>query len=220
MTTDLHTALQRHYAGEDGLTETWVGGVKVDVLREGIAYEVQLAGFGQLRPRLEAIRASYPVVIVYPLVAARWIVHLDPASGEEVGTRKSPKRAKPVEAFGELMRIADMLADPGLAVELVWVGDRALRCADGKGSWRRKGVSLVGRELIEVRGTQRLSASEEYLALLPEGLEEPFSVAELAAALRIPRRLAGKVAYTLHRMGALTLAGKAGNAHLYQRAEG
>ena len=49
-------------------------------------------------------------------------------------------------------------------------------------------------------------------------LAEPWTTAELAAAIGKPRWLARKMAYCLREMGALEAVGKRGNAILYARA--
>ena len=39
MPTELHLALQRHYAGKSGVVEAPLDGYKADVLRDGVVYE-------------------------------------------------------------------------------------------------------------------------------------------------------------------------------------
>jgi hypothetical protein len=55
-------------------------------------------------------------------------------------------------------------------------------------------------------------------ALIPATLAEPFTTADLAAAIDRPRRLAQKMAYCLREMGAITPLGRRGRAILYTQA--
>ena len=90
-----------------------------------------------------------------------------------------------------------------------------VRCDDGKGSWRRKGLSIADRRLIEVLSRHVFKESADFLALLPPDLSDPFSTEELGAAIGQPRWLAQKIAYCLRHMGAIEIAGKNGNSLLY-----
>ncbi len=53
---------------------------------------------------------------------------------------------------------------------------------------------------------------------MPPVLAEPFTTADLAAALSRPRRLAQQMAYCLREMGIIAPVGKHRNAILYVRA--
>ncbi len=220
MPTELHLALQRHYAGPEGLVEVPVAGYLVDALRDGVAYEIQTGSFAALREKLAALTAGGPVVVVYPVPQTRRIVRLDPETGEELSSRRSPKRGRVTEVGRELLYLAAALRHENLALEVVLTVERELRVDDGKGSWRRRGVSVVGRELVEVVEAHRFTTPGDFLRLLPEGLADPFTTAELAEAGRLSRSVAGKLAYGLWKLGALERVGKRGKAHLYGRAQG
>jgi hypothetical protein len=202
------------------VVEARVGGYVVDVLRQGVAYEIQTGNFAALRGKLQALATEGPVVVVFPVAQVRTIVRLDPASGEERSARRSPKRGRVTEVGYELLYLAEALREEQVALEVVLTTERELRRDDGRGSWRRKGVSLVGRELVEIGETHRFDRPEDFLRLLPEGLGEPFTVAELAAAGKLTKALAGRLAYGLWKLGAVERVGKQGNAHVYGRTKG
>ena len=217
MPTELHLALQRHYAGDDGLLEASVGGYRVDVLRGGVVYEIQTGSFVPLRDKLAALAALGPVVLVYPVAQTRRLVRVDPATGEELSARRSPQHGSSAQLFDQLLYLRRALLGGNLAVEVVLTSERELRCADGRGSWRRHGVSLAGRELVEVLGVERFESPADLARLLPSELPEPFTVAELAQAGRLTGRIAGRMAFALRELGVLEQVGKRGNAFLYRR---
>ncbi|MGC9317004.1 MAG: hypothetical protein ACP5KN_03080 [Armatimonadota bacterium] len=219
MPTDLHEALQRFYAGDDGQIEVEMDGYFADVVRHGIVYEIQTASFASIRQKLYALAREHPVVLVHPLPRFKYIVKLHAQSGEELSCRRSPKRWRPVEVFGELVHATGLLALESLSLEIVVTAERELRCDDGAGSWRRGGVSIVGRELMAILEVHRFDRARDLLALLPGGLPEEFTVAELAEIGEIRRRLAGRMAYALREAGAIEHIGNRGNAYLYRRAE-
>ena len=63
-----------------------------------------------------------------------------------------------------------------------------------------------------------LSYPEDYAALLPAALKDPFTIAELQQLSGRSEALCRRAIYTLTQAGALRRAGKAGRAFLYARA--
>lgn len=220
MPSELHLALQRHYAGDDGEVEAQLDGYRVDVLRGGVVYEVQTGSFSAIRRKVEALCERHPVVVVFPVAALKVIVKLAPETGEVLSTRRSPRRGTVWDVAEQLPFLAEALRHENLALELALTSVREVRCADGAGSWRRRGVSVVGRELVAVLETVRLEAAEDFARLLPGELAGPFTVKDLAEAAGVNRWIAGRMARSLRRVGALVAVGKQGNAIVYERAAG
>ena len=216
MPTDLHVALQQYYALPDGVVEAPVAGYRADVLREGVIYEIQTGSFTAIRDKLQRLLRSHPVVLIYPVPERKLIVYLDEA-GHEVSARRSPKRGRATDIFAELLHLGPLPGHRNLQVEIVFTHERELRCRDGRGSWRRQGVSLVGRELVEVVGVQRFDDPRELADLLPEELPREFTVADLQQSLKLRRVVAGRMAYALRKLGIIDHVGKRGNAFVYRR---
>ena len=136
------------------------------------------------------------------------------AAGKLISRRKSPKRATTGDIFSELVRIPDLAVHANLTLEVLLVQEEQVWRDDGLGSWRRGRWSLVDRRLLGVAQSVVLSASADYLALLPP-LPEPFTNADLARARGWNAHLAGKATYALRAMGSLALAGKRGRSNLF-----
>lgn len=217
MPTDLHLALQQHYAGEDGVVEAPIGGYRADVLREGVVYEIQTGAFGAIREKLRRLLRKHPVVLVYPVAERKTIVYVDRA-GREVSARRSPKRGAATDVFEQLLHLHDLPRHRRLSLEIIFTHERDLRRRDGMGSWRRQGVSLVGRELVAIVATRRFEHPCELAALLPAELPRDFTVAELREALKLRKPTAAKMAYALRQLGVVKHVGKRGNAYVYRRS--
>lgn len=71
------------------------------------------------------------------------------------------------------------------------------------------------RRRLDVMGCYSFNTQEQLAQPLPEGLPSPFTTAELATASRLPRRLAGQMAYCLREIEQIQVVGKRGNALLY-----
>jgi hypothetical protein len=76
------------------------------------------------------------------------------------------------------------------------------------------------RRLLEVVDRHLFEGPTDALAVLPEGLEEPFTTADLAEAMDGPRWLAQKMAYCLRKMGGIVQIGKRGRSKLYGIGDG
>lgn len=216
MPTELHAALQQHYAGDDGQIEAGFGGYRVDVLRDGVVYEIQTSRLRNIKAKLQELAEITPVVVVYPLVECKTVVRVDPETGAQLSSRRSPKRGRLSDAFMDLRDVAPILAHENVSLHVVKTVEREVRCANGKGSRRRGGVAVVNRELVEIAETLQLNAPEDYHALLPSNLPERFTVGDLAAAMGISAWHAGHVAYTLRTVGTLRQVGKLRNAYVYE----
>jgi len=217
MPSDLHEALQAFYAADDGRVEVEMDGYRADVVRGEVIYEIQTGSFSAIRDKLRALAREHPIVLVHCIPRVKFIAHIDPETGEELSFRRSPKRAQPVEVFGELVHAPDLLRRDNLSLEIVITVEREVRCADGRGSWRRKGVSIVGRELMAILELHRFERPADLARLLPDGLPEQFTTADLAEAGEMRTRLAGRMAYALREAGAIDHVGNRGNAYLYER---
>lgn len=216
MPTDLHLALQQHYAGDDGIVEALVEGYRADVLRGGVIYEIQTGSFGSIRDKLRRLLGRHPVVLVYPVPERKTIAYVDGA-GREVSARRSPRRGAMTDVFSQLLHLHDLPRHRHLSLEIVLTHERELRRRDGMGSWRRQGVSLVGRELVEIVAVRRFEHPRELAALLPDDLPREFTVAELREALKLRKTVAGRMAYALCKLGVVKHVGKQGNAYVYRR---
>jgi hypothetical protein len=214
----LHAALKDWYAGPDDRLEAVVDGYVVDIVRGDLLIEIQVANFSAIRRKLAALTENHRVRLVHPIAEQKWIVRQN-GRGKPVGRRKSPKRGRVEHIFDELVRIPVLVPRPNLAVEVLLVHvDQILR-NDGKGSWRRRGWSIVDERLLGVTGRVLLESPADFLALLPANLPEPFTTRDLADALGDRRSFAQRMAYCLREMGAIQVVGKNRNELRYARSE-
>ncbi len=153
--------------------------------------------------------------MIYPIAVDTWIVKFD-ADGRVLSRRRSPRHGIASDVFAELVSVATLLADPHLEFDLVLIEMEELRFHAPDGPWRRKGWAVEERRLVEVRGTLPLRGVVDLAALLPPGLAESFTTAELAMLLGRPRRLAQQMVYCLREVDAVLAVGKRGHAVEYR----
>ncbi len=214
--TSLHAALKDWYAHPTGQQEVWIDGYWIDAQVGEQLIEIQTRNFAALRPKLAILLDQHPVRLVHPVAVETWIVRLPARPDEPPTRRKSPRRGRVEDVFQELTGLPDLLAHPNFSLEIALVRQEEIRRADGRGSWRRGGVSIIDRRLVELVERRLYAVPADLRAFLPPDLAQPFTQPELAARLALRPRLAGKMCYCLRRLGVIAQTGKRGRAYLYQ----
>lgn len=212
----LHAAIKEWYACSGDRFEVKVGNSIVDIVRDDVLIEIQTGSFSAIRQKLRRLVKSQPVRLVYPIASEKWIVYVPETYDEVISRRKSPKRGKVSDLFYELVRMPDMINEDNFTLEVLMISMEEIRCRDGKGSWRRNGVSIVDRKLVEVVEQIRFNSKEDFIALIPHTLRQPFTNKSLAQSLAISTKNAQKMTYCLKKMEAVKEVGKEGRAWLYE----
>ena len=212
----LHAELKSWYSLPRDRVEVPMDGYVIDLVRRGTLIEIQTRGFAKLKRKLTRLVNTHRVRLVFPIAERKWIVTTD-ARGQVLRRRLSPKRGAYRDLFAELIRIPHLMSDPNFTLDVLLVDVEEVRCADGRGSWRRRGISVLDTRLLEVRGRRRFRTPADLARLLPPRLQEPFTNRALAGAAGISPAAAGEMTYTLRHMGALSVVGKSSRAYLFAR---
>jgi hypothetical protein len=213
----LHAALKDWYARPDDRLEARVDGYVIDVLRDSLLIEIQTTSFGKIRDKLTDLVSRHPLRLVYPVAQERWIVKQGGDGHTQLSRRKSPKRGSYAHLFGELVSFPAIMNESNFSVEVVLIQEEEIRRHHPNRGWRRRGWLTHERRLLRVLERRRFDTPDDLLALLPAGLPERFTTAQLGRALGERRRLAQQMAYCLREMGAIEQVGKRGRFNLYGR---
>ena len=177
--------------------------------------EIQTAGFSGFREKLARLLDRYPVTVVHPLVRKKWVVWLDPDTGEAAPPHKSPRTGSFTDAGRELIYILPLLTHPGLTVRLVLVDVEEHRLADGWGRDGKRGSHRAERYPLALAGVCDLHAPADYAVLLPAGLPAEFTAAQFGKAAHMQGRHLGGTLKLLLEMGVLERE-KRGREYLYR----
>ncbi len=208
----LHAVLKRMIEPDMSRHEVKLGRYTADVLNERGVFEVQTRNLHKLKPKLTALLPYYPVTVVMPVIETKWLLTMDPETGELRERRKSPKRGKPAAILPDLAYIKPLLRDPRLSFLLVRLeGEELRKLTPG----RRKPVTPLEFAPTKFLGTVRLRTAADYAALLPQDLPEEFTARELAGALGLPAGQGSAAANVLSCLGVLRHTGTRGKAYLY-----
>lgn len=218
----LHAGIKERYALPGDDFERRVDGYIVDLVRETpgkadlLLIEIQTGNFAAIGKKLRALVKNHQVRLVYPIPQEKWIIR-ETAIGELITRRRSPKRGKIFDLFKELVRIPDIITEENFSIEVLFIREEEIRCLDGLGSWRRKGVSIKDRKLLDVIARIEFRTKEDFLKLLPQGMPEPFSNKILAKNASISTKMAQRMTYCLRKMGVIKEVGKTRNELLFDK---
>ena len=216
----LHAALKDLYARPGDRVEEVVDGYVVDVVRDDELVEIQTCSFASAARKLRRLVEDRPLALVHPVAAERWLVRVD-ADGAVTDRRRSPKRGQHLDLFEELVAFPELVAHPNFRIELAMIREEEIRGPIPDGvryryarQWRR-----LDRRLLDVVEIVRIDTPGDLLELLPAGVPQQFTSADIAAASRRSKRLAMRTAYCLQRAGATSCVGNLGRLRLYEQAQ-
>jgi hypothetical protein len=216
--SSLHETLKNLYAAGGHATESNLDGYVVDIAAEGLVIEIQTGGFSSVRDKIASLLPNHRIKLVYPVAVEKTIVVVDPETKETVYRRKSPKKGELIDIAGEILYIPRLVLHPNFSLEVLLTKEEEVRTADGKGSWRRRGMSIADRKLIEIIGRVEFKQVADYLRLLPDGLPESFTNRFAAGIMSRPVEKIGRLTYSLRRLGLLEVTGREGNANVFRVA--
>jgi hypothetical protein len=170
-------------------------GFVVDIRRGDLLIEIQTGSFAAMGRKLDHLLPAHRVRLVHPIAVE---THLQRPGAK---SRRSPKRGSVYDLFTELVSLPTLLDHPNLDIEVVLVSVTKVQVPDAAARRGRGGFRTVDRVLREVVGCHRFAARTDLLSLVPDGLPNEFTTADLAAHAGIDRATAQRMAYCLRPLG-------------------
>ena len=211
----LHAALKAWYARPGDRVEVPVDGYVIDLVQGELLIEIQTGNFSSIKRKLYELVPRYPMRLIYPIAAEKWIIKLPQQDSAQLQRRKSPKRGRIEAVFGELVSFPQLLLEDNFSLEVVLIHEEEVRRFASKKRRRKAGWMTVERRLVEVVAQHVFENPSDLSALLPGKLPQEFTTLDLAQTLNAPRRLAQKMAYCLRELSEIVPVGKRGRERLY-----
>ena len=176
----LHAALKERYARAGDRFEVPIEGFVIDIVRaqgkrNELLIEIQTGSFAAMGHKMDHLLSARRMLLVHPIAVES--VLCKPG----VRPRRSPKRGSIYSLFDELVSIPTMLDHPNLELEVVLVRVAKHQIKDPKARRGRGGFRTTDRTLEEVIETHRFRTIQDLLQLVPPGLPDPFTTADLPA---------------------------------------
>ncbi|MCW4015258.1 MAG: hypothetical protein NWF06_02715, partial [Candidatus Bathyarchaeota archaeon] len=181
---------------------------------DDLLIEIQTKNLSAIKNKLGKLLSTNQVRLVYPISQVKWIVYVSD-SGKFIKKRRSPKKGKLTDLFVEMVHLPSLINHQNFSFEVLLIEEEEHRCNDGKGSWRKRGVSTKDRKLVQVFDRVVFENRTDFLKILPDTLEYPFTNKDFAKKLGVSIRLAQKITYCLRKMNVLTVTGKKKRALLF-----
>lgn len=211
-----HAVLKNYYCPNPFCQEINFGGFVADIADERGITEIQTAGFGRLRKKLGCFLQAADVRVVYPVAAVKWVVWVDPQTGEVRARNRSPKKNAILGIFRELYSIRDLLWPDNFSLTLALLECEEYRLQNGWGRDGKRGSRREQMVPVSMLGEVVIEQPCQLLGLLPEGLPSPFTSADLRRLSHANTRLASYILLVLRQLELVELVGKQGNTHLYR----
>lgn len=214
-----HMILKNYYEPDVDKQEIPIGNYVADIFTGQEIIEIQSAGFGKLRDKLEAFLPEYPVTIVHPIPHIKWLIWIDEETGALSTPHKSPKKGNVYDAFLELYRIRDYLADRHLTVKLLLMELEEYKLLNGYGKNKKIRASKYDRIPLNIIEEIVIERPEDLMQFVPLDLEESFTKKQFAKAVRTDERMASLAIKLYQYYGMMEQVGKDGRAYLYEIKE-
>jgi len=212
----LHSSIKQWYAMPGDRLEVKVDKYIIDLVREDSLIEIQTKNFSAIGNKLRELVKYNKVRLVHPIAIEKYIVTLE-STEEIISRRKSPKKGKLIDLFDELVRIPDLIEEENFTLEILMTKEEEIRCKDGKGSWRRKGISIKDRKLVEVVEKVTFNEKGDFLIFIPKDLPKNFTNKDLAKTLKVTVYKARKITYCFRKMNIIKEVGKLRNELIFER---
>ena len=204
----LHSEIKTWYSISKDDREIKVkDGFVIDVIRDNVFIEIQTKNFSAIKKKINKLIIDKKVRLVYPIAKLKWITYVS-KEGKVLNRRKSPKRGKLVDLFYELVHLSYLVKHSNFSFEVLLIEEEEVRCNDGNGSWRRRGVSIKNRKLLTVSDRVIFENSKGFLRFLPFDIGESFTNKLLMKKLGVTISLAQKITYCLRKMDLISIIGK------------
>ena len=215
----VHAVVKNYYEPDEDKQEIPIEGLYADIFTGSEIIEIQTRSFDQVRKKLDRFLTYYPVTVVLPMPAVKWLIWIDEETGELTDKRKSPKKGNAYQAFKELYRIRQYLKKDGLTIKLLFLDMEEYRLLNGWSRDKKKGSCRYDRIPVSLVDEITLSCPQDYMQLLPDDLPDTFTCAEFSKLVKIPSKQANLVLNILFYLEVVERIGKKGNAYIYKAAE-
>lgn len=212
----LHAIIKNYLEPNPQNQEVAVQSHIADIFNRYGIIEIQTGSFGKINKKLQLLLPDYPITLVYPAAVKKTITWIDPATGEAVQTRQSPKHDNGLSVFYQLPYIKpENRCHNNLHLCILQLAVHETKLKNGYGKNQKKRAQRTGYTPVGLHGQVYFKQIKQLSRLLPFAPQEEFDVAMLQHRANISRVLAQRVCKVLTDCGAL-MRDKQGRKYLYK----
>jgi hypothetical protein len=220
MERTLHATLKSHYESDKTKHEIRFMGFVADIKNDNGITEIQTRSFNAMRKKLSTFLEHEKVTVVYPAVRNKWLIWVDPHTGEMSEKRKSPIKGGIYDIFRELYRIKQYLTHPNFHLRILPVDIEEYRICtrsiDDPRRSNRFGSTRIERIPVGFGKEIAIDSTEDYKKIIPDGLDGEFTSADFARIAKKSRSLSQTALNVLTFVGAVERIGKNKKSIVYR----
>lgn len=215
----MHVILKKYADPDISHHEVKCCGYIADVFDGQRVTEIQTGGFSPLKKKVAKISDSgYDVTIIYPVAAKKWILWMDPESGEVTPRRLSPKKCDKYKLLVEMVHALPLLKRENVTFKALFLEIEEYKLLNGWSADRKKGSTRCERIPIDILGELEVSYPDGYREFLPDELGEEFSTGAFASFAKITKHRAYGAIKVLKEVGVIEISRKKGKEIFYKRS--
>jgi len=211
----IHSELKNFYESDKSKQEIPVDKYIADIFNGKEIIEIQTGQFYRLKEKLDCFLKKYPVTVVYPISAEKWVCWVDAETGEIAEKRKSPKKENEYTAFYELYKIKKYLKHPNFKMILLLLEVEEYKLLDGYGKNKKNHATKFDKKPLNISRKIILEKKEDYMQFIPYDLEDGFTSVTFSKKTHISKSLGTVVLNVLNTMEVVERIGKEVNLYLY-----
>lgn len=172
----LHAELKSILTEPGDDLEVPVGRFVVDIRRGDLLIEIQTGSFAAMARKLDVVLDTHRVLVVHPVAVHTYLIRPDRRP------RRSPKKGSIFSVLDELVSVPTLIDHPNFAVRVALVDVEAVQQADSRARRGRGGWRTADRRLRTLHRWHDLRSVPDLMTLLPPGLPEVFTTADVVEA--------------------------------------
>lgn len=212
----LHAALKSYYEPDRTRQEKPLLGYIADIFNEEGVTEIQTRDFYTMKKKLETFLPEFPVTIVYPAVRQKWLIWINPETGEVTSKRRSPKFGTPYIVFNELYSIRTLLTHTNLRLKIIMVDVEEYRQLNGWSRDKKRGSTRNERIPVGMGDEITINSKYDYIKLIPDKLPSAFYTSDYAKNAEISRSSAQTALNVLNAVDAVERIGRDKKGYIYK----
>ena len=218
----MHVVIKRFLCPNEDFHEVGMADARfiADVRIGNEIFEVQSGSFYPMKKKIAYYleKTDCTVTVVHPITVNKRVTEIDPATGEILSSKRSPKHEKASDLLAELYPLIAYLPHERLNFRLLLIEAEEFRLA---GARRHRGKLVSARyermptALLDVVD---FTSSKDFRIFLPPELPEVFTVKDFSHATKIRGRDAYSAAHVLEALGVIAATEPVGRAMAFRRA--
>ena len=214
----LHAAIKHYIEPDKTKHEINIGAFIADIATDKGIIEVQTRAFEKLRKKLAVFLDISPVMLVYPLPKAKYLIWLNGDTGEVSKRRKSPKLGNINDAIPELYKIKHFLNHPNFHLLILLVDLEEYRYLNGWSEDGKRGSTRCDRVPVGIIEEIYIECVADFAKFIPENLCDGFTSKNFRDVAKMSLRNSQTALNILNYLGIVKRVGKQGNLQIYERS--